>query len=230
MNVKIAPSLMCMSLARFAEQLAFLDKHSDFLHIDIMDGHYVRNFALSSYFMDEVAHLSTVPMDAHLMVTEPTDFLAMMAKAGAKWISPQAETINRDAFRVINTIRDLGCRPGLVLNPATPIDYVKHYLHLVDKLTIMTVDPGYAGQKFIPEMLDKIAEARQFREDKGVNFLIEIDGSCNKRTYAQLLGAGADVLIVGSSGLFSLNPDVATAWTEMRNEIERVEASLGRPA
>ncbi|MDR3516069.1 MAG: D-allulose 6-phosphate 3-epimerase [Azospirillaceae bacterium] len=230
MNVKIAPSLMCMSLARFSEQIAFMNQAADFLHIDIMDGHYVRNFALSTYFMTEVAALSRVPMDTHLMVTEPTHFLAAMAKAGAQWISPHAETINRDAFRVIGNIRDLGCRPGLVLNPATPIDAVKHYLHLVDKLTILTVDPGYAGQKFIPEMIEKIADARRFRDDKGANFLIEIDGSCNKRTYENLLRAGADVLIVGTSGLFSLNPDIATAWTEMRGDVERAEASLARPA
>ena len=221
---------MCMDLTRFSEQISFFDKHADFLHIDIMDGHYVKNFALSSYFMEGVAKLSRVPMDTHLMATEPNDFLAMMAKAGAQWISPHAETINRDAFRVIGTIRDMGCHPGLVLNPATPIEAVKHYLHLVDKLTILTVDPGYAGQKFIPEMIAKIADARHFREETGSHFLIEIDGSCNKRTYSQLLSAGVDVLIVGTSGLFNLNPDVAIAWEEMRADIEQVEASLLRKA
>lgn len=230
MNVKLSPSLMCMSLARFSEQISFFNEHADFLHIDIMDGHYVKNFALSSYFMDEVAHLSSVPMDTHLMVTEPNDFLTTMAKAGAKWISPQAETINRDAFRVIGTIRDLGCHPGLVLNPATPVSEVKHYLPLVDKLTILTVDPGYAGQPFIPEMLEKIAEAKRFREDKGAKFLIEIDGSCNERTFETLLSAGADVLIVGSSGLFNLAPDIAMAWEKMRVTIETVERSLAERA
>lgn len=220
MSVKISPSLMCMDLSRFKEQLTFLDTHADFLHIDIMDGHFVPNLTLSPFFMDSVKKVSKVPMDTHLMTTDPTHWLPMMAKAGAKWISPQVETINGKSFRIFDTVRSLGCQVGVVLNPATTIDIMKYYLHLVDKVTIMTVDPGFAGQPFIPEMLEKIEELRELRSKKNLNFLIEIDGSCNKRTYGKLIKAGADVLIVGSSGLFGLHDDLSEAWKLMLKDID----------
>lgn len=219
MAIKISPSLMCMDLVRFREQLTFLDSHADFLHIDIMDGHFVPNLTLSPFFMEAVRRVSSVPMDTHLMTTTPATWIPLMAAAGAKWISPQAETINSDAFRTIATIRSLGCRPGIVLNPATPLETIRHYIHLVDKITIMTVDPGFAGQPFIEEMLEKIEEARDLRQRRGLDFLIEIDGSCNKRTYRRLIAAGADVLIVGTSGLFHLAENIADAWTMMTADI-----------
>jgi D-allulose-6-phosphate 3-epimerase len=218
-----------MDLVHFAEQIRFFDQHANFLHIDIMDGHYVRNFALSSYFMQDVARLTKVPMDAHLMVTDPVDFLDMMAKAGASWISPHAETINRAAFRTLKAIRDLGCRPGVVLNPATPLDTIRHYIHLVDKITFLTVDPGYAGQPFIPEVMDKVAEARTLRRQRGLDFLIEIDGACNRRTYADLLRAEADVLILGSSGLFNLDSDIRRAWELMCADLAAAGTSVRQP-
>jgi D-allulose-6-phosphate 3-epimerase len=229
MQVQISPSLMCMDLVHFAEQIRFFDKHANFLHIDIIDGHYVRNFALSPYFMKDVARLTKVPMDVHLMVTDPDDFLDMMAKAGAGWISPHAETISRAAFRTIKTIRDLGCRPGVVLNPATPLDTIRHYIHLLDKITFLTVDPGYAGQPFIPEVLDKIAEARTLRRQRGLDFLIEIDGACNRRTFPDLVQAEADVLILGSSGLFNLDSDIRRAWELMVADLTAAGASVRQP-
>ena len=229
MQVQISPSLMCMDLVHFAEQIRFFDVHAHFLHIDIIDGHYVRNFALSPYFMKDVARLTTVPMDAHLMTTDPADFLEMMAKAGARWISPHAETIDRFAFRTINAIRDLGCRPGIVLNPATPLDTIRHYIHLIDKITFLTVDPGYAGQPFIREVMDKVAEARALRGQRGLAFLIEIDGACNRSTFPELIKAGADVLVVGSSGLFGLDPDISRAWEIMCADLAAAGASLRQP-
>lgn len=230
MKLKISPSLMCMDLLRFKEQLTFLDSHADFLHIDIMDGHYVPNLTLSPFFMENVAKVSDKPMDCHLMTTDPAFWVPIMAKAGAAWISPQAETINAQAFRIIAKIRELGCKPGLVVNPATTLDSLKHYIHLVDKITIMTVDPGYAGQPFIAEMLDKITEAKRLREERGLDFLIEIDGSCNKRTYQRLAAAGADVFIVGTSGLFHLHEDIAEAWKMMTADIEAAIAASGAAA
>jgi len=227
MKIKISPSLMCMDLLRFKEQLTFLDSHADFLHIDIMDGHYVPNLTLSPFFMESVAKVSKLPMDCHLMTTDPWMWVPIMAKAGAGFISPQAETINAIAFRIIAKIRELGCKPGIVVNPATPLDSLRHYIHLIDKITIMTVDPGYAGQPFIEEMLDKITEAKRLREERGLNFLIEVDGSCNKRTYARLAAAGADVFIVGTSGLFHNHEDIAEAWKIMAADIE---AALGAAA
>jgi D-allulose-6-phosphate 3-epimerase len=112
---------------------------------------------------------------------------------------------------------------GIVLNPATPVDYIKHYIHLLDKITVMTVDPGYAGQPFIPEMLNKIQELAQLKKEKNYSYLIEVDGSCNKNTYQDLLEAGAEVLIVGSSGLFNLDPELTVAWDKMTADIRQAE-------
>ena len=144
-----------------------------------------------------------------------------LAKAGAEYISPHAETINTDAFRVMNLIESLGCKKGVVLNPATPLSYIKHYLNRIDMLTIMTVDVGFAGQPFIAEMLDKIREAAELREKYGYSYKIQIDGSCNVNTFKRLREAGADVFVVGSSGLFKNDPDLNKACDIMYENFEK---------
>ncbi|WP_312239540.1 D-allulose 6-phosphate 3-epimerase [Pantoea sp.] len=230
MRTLISPSLMCMNLMEIKQQLAVLDARADFLHIDIMDGHYVKNLTLSPFFIEQIRPYTQVALDVHLMVEEPTDFIEVIAKAGADYICPHAETINRDAFRVINQIRSLGKKVGVVLNPATPISFIQSYLHLLDKITVMTVDPGYAGQPFIVEMLKKIEELRDLKNRHGYRYLIEIDGSCNQRTYNLLLGAGAEVLIVGTSGLFNLHENLETGWDMMINHIEQAKGALQESA
>ena len=149
------------------------------------------------------------------MTEYPDDYIEELAKSGADYICPHAETINKDAFRIINKIKGFGCKAGIVLNPATPIEWIKYYIHLLDKITVMTVDPGFAGQPFIPEMLDKIKELKELKEKNGYSYLIEVDGSCNERTFDILTEAGAEVLIVGSSGLFNLDSDLPKAWDKM---------------
>ncbi|WP_078544660.1 D-allulose 6-phosphate 3-epimerase [Litchfieldia alkalitelluris] len=212
---KFSPSLMCMELTRFKEQVEALNERAHFYHVDIMDGHFVKNITLSPFFIQELRKISKLPIDAHLMVEKPSDFVDMVIDAGADYLSLHAETINGDVFRLINHIKDRGRKFGVVLNPATPLDSIKHYIHHVDKLTIMTVDPGFAGQKFVSEMLDKIKEAKKLKEENNYKYLITIDGSCNKNTFKQLVEAGAEVLIVGTSGLFNLDEDVNKAWDKM---------------
>ncbi|HIE0704941.1 TPA: D-allulose 6-phosphate 3-epimerase [Serratia marcescens] len=221
MKYQISPSLMCMNLMDIRQQLAVLNRHADMLHIDIMDGHYVKNITLSPFFIEQIRPHTSLLLDVHLMVENPTDFIDPIARAGADFICPHAETINRDAFRVINQIRALGKKVGVVLNPATPVEFIRHYLHLLDKITVMTVDPGYAGQPFIPEMLEKIRQLRDLKRQQNLSYLIEIDGSCNQRTYRDLMAAGAEVLIVGSSGLFNLDPDLETAWEKMLDQMRQ---------
>ncbi len=219
MEYQISPSLMCMSLFDIKEQLSVLNRRADMLHIDIMDGHYVKNITLSPFFIEQIRPHTQLVLDVHMMVENPTDFIESIAKAGADFICPHAETINRDAFRVINMIRSFGKKVGIVLNPATPVEFIQHYIHLLDKITIMTVDPGYAGQPFIPEMLNKVSQLRDLKLKHGYKYLIEIDGSCNERTYQDLLGAGAEVLIVGTSGLFNLDKDLDKAWDKMLDQM-----------
>ena len=202
-KMMFSPSLMCMDLLSMKEQVEILNERADFYHVDIMDGHFVKNITLSPFFVSNLKRISKLPIDVHLMTEYPDDYIEELAKSGADYICPHAETINKDAFRIINKIKGFGCKAGIVLNPATPIEWIKYYIHLLDKITVMTVDPGFAGQPFIPEMLDKIKELKELKEKNGYNYLIEVDGSCNERTFDILTEAGAEVLIVGSSGLFN---------------------------
>ncbi|WP_305879861.1 D-allulose 6-phosphate 3-epimerase [Sebaldella sp. S0638] len=214
-KMMFSPSLMCMDLLNMKEQVEILNERADFYHVDIMDGHFVKNITLSPFFVSTLKRVSKLPIDVHLMTEYPDDYIEELAKAGADYICPHAETINKDAFRIINKINSFGCKAGIVLNPATPIEWIKYYIHLLDKITIMTVDPGFAGQPFIPEMLDKIKELKELKEKNGYKYLIEVDGSCNERTFDILTEAGAEVLIVGSSGLFNLDSDLPKAWDKM---------------
>ena len=214
-KMMFSPSLMCMDLLSMKEQVEILNERADFYHVDIMDGHFVKNITLSPFFVSNLKRISKLPIDVHLMTEYPDDYIEELAKSGADYICPHAETINKDAFRIINKIKGFGCKAGIVLNPATPIEWIKYYIHLLDKITVMTVDPGFAGQPFIPEMLDKIKELKDLKEKNGYNYLIEVDGSCNERTFDILTEAGAEVLIVGSSGLFNLDSDLPKAWDKM---------------
>lgn len=214
------PSLMCMDLLDIKKQTEILNSRCDFYHVDIMDGHFVKNITLSPDFVAAFSQIAKKPIDCHLMVTDPDDYIESLAKAGAGFICPHAETITADAFRIINKIKSYGCKVGVVLNPATPLEYIKHYIHKLDKITIMSVDPGFAGQPFIEEMLDKISEAKKLKEENGYKYLIEVDGSCNKKTFKKLYDAGTEVFIVGSSGLFSKDENLEKAWDIMINEFE----------
>lgn len=212
------PSLMCMDLLDIKNQAEILNERCDLYHVDIMDGHFVKNITLSPDFVKVFSTIAKKPIDCHLMVTDPDDYIEVLAENGAGYICPHAETINTDAFRIMNKIEALGCKKGVVLNPATPLSYIREYIDRIDKLTIMTVDPGFAGHPFIKEMLGKIREAKELKEKYGYKFLIEIDGSCNQRTFKELYEAGAEVFIVGSSGLFSKDKDLKKAWEIMREE------------
>ena len=214
-KMMFSPSLMCMDLLSMKEQVEILNERADFYHVDIMDGHFVKNITLSPFFVSNLKRISKLPIDVHLMTEYPDDYIEELAKSGADYICPHAETINKDAFRIINKIKGFGCKAGIVLNPATPIDWIKHYIHLLDKITIMTVDPGFAGQPFIPEMTEKISELKRLKDENNYKYLIEVDGSCNERTFETLTKAGAEVLIVGSSGLFNLDADLPKAWDKM---------------
>lgn len=215
MKYYFSPSLMCMDLMQLEYQTRILNERADFYHVDIMDGHFVKNITLSPMFVQQISKTTTLPIDVHLMVENPNDFIDVLADAGAQYISPHAETINKDAFRTIAKIKERGCKVGIVVNPATPLSYISQYMDLVDKLTIMTVDAGFAGQKFIESMLDKISEAKKLREEHGYHYLIEVDGSCNEKTFAKLARAGTDIFIVGTSGLFHLDDDLEKAWEKM---------------
>lgn len=215
MKTYFAPSLMCMDLLNIKEETEILNQRADFYHVDIMDGHFVKNITLSPYFVRTISKIAKLPIDCHLMVTNPYDYIDRVADAGAFYITPHAETINAEAFRVINKIKSRGCKVGIAINPATPIQYIEQYIHHIDKLTIMSVDPGFSGQPYIPEMLKKISIAKEMKRSNDYKYLIEVDGSCNEKTYKELHKAGVEVFVMGSTGLFNMDKNLVKAWDIM---------------
>ncbi len=215
-----APSLGCCDLFEMEKQVKFIDRHADFLHIDIKDGNYVRSFSIGPDFMKYMKNVVKTPMDAHLMVKHPQNFLEMCAEAGAAYITPHTDCIESDAFVTINKIKSLGCKAGVALNPAAPLESIIYYLPLLDKVTIMIVDAGYAGQKVITQMYDKIRALVKLREEMKLEFLIEADGSMNGDVYAPLYEAGVDVVVLGPPALWNKNADIEKAWSIMEQEIE----------
>jgi D-allulose-6-phosphate 3-epimerase len=217
MKHEFSISLMCADYLNLKEQLTKLNDKADYYHIDIMDGHYCKNITLSPDYIRGIKRVTKLPIEAHLMVENPNDFIDMVAAAGADVISVHAETINTNAFRTLNSIKSKGLQVGVALNPATPLEEIQYYANRLDLLTIMTVDVGYAGQSFIPEMLDKIKKAKQWKEEFGYTYKIQIDGSCNEKTFARLKEAGAEIFILGTMGLFNLDKDVGIAYEKMEN-------------
>lgn len=219
MKVKISPSLMCMDMMNVAEQMKVLGR-ADYLHIDILDWHYVRNMCLAPVFMEQLRKITDVPMDAHLMVDNTdTDLVELCIKSGAGVVTLEPNVVQPRAFRLIDQIKNAGVKAGAYINPAMPLEIIYPYIHLLDMVTFMTVDPGYAGQRFVEESLEKMKFAKQLKEEKGYQFEIQVDGSCNKNTYKKLYDAGAEVFVVGSSGLFNMHQDLDTAWGIMEHDI-----------
>lgn len=219
-HIHLSPSLMTMDLDQFREQITFLDTHADSLHIDIMDGHFVPNLSLSPWFIQETRKLTTLPMSAHLMVEDPTFWTEELIKIACEIICLPAEKLNGIAFRLIDRIHDAGLKAGVVLNPETPLETIFPYIHLLDKVTIMTVDPGFAGQRFLTEMLAHIVTLRQLREEKGYRYEIELDGSTNRAHWKVIHDARPDVYVIGRSGLFGLTDDISASWNQMKAEFE----------
>lgn len=220
-HIHISPSLMTMDLDKFKEQISFLDKKVDSFHIDIMDGHFVPNLSLSPWFITETRKLTTKEMSAHLMVTDPTFWVQQLIDVKCDVICIPAENTNGIAFRLIDQIHDAGLKAGVVLNPETPLSVIEPYMELLDKITIMTVDPGFAGQKFQIKMLDKIVELRRLREEnENYHYEIELDGSTNKAHWKAIYDARPDVYIIGRSGLFGLTEDIEASWNQMVDEFE----------
>ena len=221
-NKEISPSLMCMNLLEVKDQINKLNDLCNIYHFDVMDGSYVANFALSPDLLKKIRSISSNEIDVHVMVEKPQNYIELFAESGATSISIHADRITKDAFRVIDQIHKLGCKAGVALNPAEQIDMIENYIDRIDMVTIMTVDPGFAGQPFIKETLGKVQKLDELRKEKGYKYLIQLDGNCNEGSYPYVLNCAADILIVGNSGLFSLDYDIEKAWKIMQNNMEKV--------
>lgn len=214
-KLRFAPSLMCADPLRLREQLEVINRRAALCHVDIMDGHYVPNITLSPQFVAQIRKNVSIPIDAHLMVDNPSCYIDRLAEAGCDYITVHADAIEPCAFRVLRRIKELGLGACVALNPATAVARIYHYADLIDKLTIMTVDAGFVGQSFIPETLRKFGQACELRRERGLGFFIEADGSCNAGTFGRLKEAGCDIYVVGTSGLFSLDEDLDAAFDKL---------------
>ncbi len=197
--IKIAPSILSADFGRLAEEVkAITEAGADVIHIDVMDGHFVPNITIGPVVIKAIREASSLPFDVHLMITNPDNYLEDFAKAGADWLSVHVEAAVH-LHRTISRIKELGKKAGVVLNPATPIESVDYILEEVDFVLIMSVNPGFGGQKFIPSALRKIRELKQLIRSRGIDIPIQVDGGVNLETLAEVVKAGTDIVVAGSA-------------------------------
>ncbi len=210
----LAPSILSADLTKLSEQIGIVEKHgADWIHVDVMDGHFVPNLTFGAMMVRAVKRITSLPIDAHLMVREPEKFLQDFADSGAHYI-----TIHQEAClhldRTLHHIQQLGCKAGVSINPATPLETIEYVLSFVDLVLVMSVNPGFGGQSFIPYSLQKIRRLAEMRKAMNASFLIEVDGGINPQTARDVLQAGADVLVAGNAIFGAEN--IARACTELK--------------
>lgn len=195
---KIAPSILAADYANFETELQRIEASgSEYVHLDVMDGHFVPNISFGADVVASMRPHSKLVFDCHLMVANPENHIDSFVRAGADIITIHVET-SQHIHGALQKIRAAGVKAGVVLNPGTPVSAIAHVLNLVDQVLVMTVNPGFGGQAFIPEMLEKISEIAALRESKGLAFDIEVDGGIDDQTIALTKRAGANVFVAGS--------------------------------
>ncbi|MFT8704383.1 D-allulose 6-phosphate 3-epimerase [Bifidobacterium aquikefiricola] len=220
-RIQLSPSLMTMDLDQFKEEITFLDGKVNSYHVDIMDGHFVPNITLSPWFIEQVRKVSSLPLSAHMMVTDAPVWVKKLIDVKCDYICFPSEVANGVAFSMIDDIHAAGLKAGVVLNPETQIDIIKPYIDVIDKITVMTIDPGFAGQKFLAGTLSKIVELRRIREESDLSYEIEMDGSTNLKHWKMISDANPDVYVIGRSGLFGLTDNIEDSWSQMVEEYEQ---------
>ena len=219
-DYKIAPSILSADFARLGEEVTnVLDAGADIVHFDVMENHYVPNLTIGPLVCEALRnHGVTADIDVHLMVKPVDRIIPDFAKAGATYITFHPEA-SEHIDRSLMLIRELGCKSGLVFNPATPLDYLKHVIDKVDMILLMSVNPGFGGQSFIPEALVKLREARKIIDDSGHDIRLEIDGGVKVDNIGEIAAAGADTFVAGSA-IFGAD-DYKTTIDAMRSEIAK---------
>jgi ribulose-phosphate 3-epimerase len=197
--VKIAPSILSADFARLGEEIKDVERGgADYIHVDVMDGHFVPNITIGPLIVDAIRPVTKLPLDVHLMIENPDQYIEAFAKAGADYITVHVEA-SRHLHRTIQLIKSTGVKAGVVLNPATPVDSLKHIIEDVDMVLLMSVNPGFGGQKFITSVLPKIRQVKELADSLNPELEIEVDGGVNEETAKLCVEAGANVLVAGSA-------------------------------
>jgi len=199
MMIQIAPSILAANFAKLGEEVKEVEKAgAQLIHIDVMDGHFVPNISFGSIVLDAIRPLTDLPLDVHLMIENPDQYIEQFAKAGADYITVHVEAC-RHLHRTIQLIRSLGVKPGVVLNPHTPIESIQHILEDIDMVLFMTVNPGFGGQQFIHSVVPKIEALATIIKERNLDIAIEIDGGINAETIIPCAKAGATIFVAGSA-------------------------------
>lgn len=195
----IAPSILSANFAALGDEVRAVEKAgADWIHVDVMDGHFVPNITIGPFVVEAVKKCTKLPLDVHLMISSPDDYIEDFVKAGASIVTVHEEALNH-LHRTVTRIRDLGAKAGVSINPATPVETLTDILPHIDLVLVMTVNPGFGGQKFIGSCLPKIEKLAEWRRQRGLNFLIEADGGIAESTAASVSKAGCDVFVAGSA-------------------------------
>ena len=217
---KIAPSILSADFTRLDEEIKAVEKAgADYIHIDVMDGHFVPNITVGPMIVRAAQKATDLPLDVHLMIENPELYIDDFVKAGSDLITVHAETVTH-LHRVLGVIRDAGVKAGAALNPATPLSSIEYVLEQLDMVVLMTVNPGFGGQSFIPAVLPKIRELKKMIVQKAMELDIEVDGGVNVNNIAQVAQAGANVFVAGNA-IFGSN-NYAETISMMRKNIEGI--------